>query len=359
LGLVLIAATVPQFFVGLVGGAVADRLSRKAIVIVSYLVSGAMLTILWLLPGEPTPPLAVLVGAVAVVGVATSIVEPAQWALIPHLVEADAIRLASTVRTIADQLTQIVGPAFAGIVVALAGAQVWFAIDAVTFALAAVVFAAVPAAGGDRAPHDGRRPPVVTELRSAAWTIARVPWLRTGVLAGALANLLLVAPLGVAVPLIIQRGGLGATTFGWFSSLLGVGTVAGALVANLLARTRPVERACVLLAAGGVVAALIGALPGTAQILAFGVVLGALLAMFEVIWNAFELSNVDDNMLAKALAGDQWLSFTLRTVGLVALTPASTAAPGATMIVSGLVLAVVALALAASDWARGDRPPPP
>jgi len=346
LGLVLIANTVPQFFVGLIGGAVADRFSRKTIVVAAYLVSSAMLVTLWLLPG--TPSLLMLGGLVAVVGACAAILEPAMWALIPHLVQEGTLRPASTLRTVADQLTQILGPAAAGITVAALGPQAWFALDAATFVAAAATFAAIPTpAGSSRADRKQRQWSIVSDLVTAARTIAGSRWLRTGVLAGGLANLLLVAPIGVALPLIINQHGLGPATLGWFGTLLGIGTVLGALAANWLTKSRPVELALVMLAGSGVAVALIGLLPTTPAILIFGFTLGVLLSVFEVIWNAYELANLDDAMLAKVLAGDQWLSFALRTLGLAGLVSLGTWSPTITVISCGAALTVLMLTLTA------------
>jgi hypothetical protein len=360
LSLVLIANAAPQFVVGLVAGVLADQASRKAILIWTNVVSGATLLTAWLLATAGRLHLPLLIGLVAVLAVCAALLNPSAVALIPQITSRDAIASANSLRTTVDQLAQIVGPAAAGFVVAAWDAHAWFLLDAGSFVLAAVLIAAIRTTAGEPAP--GRRTDIrhmTRDVADAGRYIARTRWLRIGLFAGAVANLALVAPLSVVVPVLISERQLSATTLGWYGTMLAAGTVVGALVGGSLTAAAPLHRALAALIASGLVTTVIGFAPTVAVILAVGFILGVTLAVFEVMWDTYELTRLPDRLLAKVLSWDLWLSFSMRTLGLGVIGALGTTMPAVTTVVCGALLVVVVAGLLLNLGRGPDQPARP
>ena len=140
-GLVLAAGAFPLVATVLAGGVVADRVSRRAVMVVADLVrvasQGAMAALLiggvaevWML--------ALLAGAT---GAATGFFSPASTGLLPEVVLAEQLQPANALRASAVSTGEILGPVVGGVLVAAAGAGWAISIDAVTFAVSAACLA--------------------------------------------------------------------------------------------------------------------------------------------------------------------------------------------------------------------------
>jgi MFS family permease len=140
-GIVLAARTLPLVASLLVGGVVADRTSRRAVMVsadVSRLATQGALAAL-LITGEPS------IAAIAVLsglsGLATGFFEPASTGLMPAVVAPERLQQANGLRATAMAGGEIAGPVLAGGLVAAAGAGYALAVDAVTFGISALLLA--------------------------------------------------------------------------------------------------------------------------------------------------------------------------------------------------------------------------
>ncbi|HEY8450665.1 MAG: hypothetical protein FWJ70_03890 [Micromonosporaceae bacterium] len=138
---------------------------------------------------------------------------------------------------------------------------------------------------------------------------------------GAAGNLLLVAPIAVFVPTLVEAEGLGAGALGAFAAAQAVGWVTGAVAAPLTsdkgranARTAFVSIivGAALLYPSAFVAANLHALCAVAF------AASAALGVFEVQWESYLQQNVDIAAVGRACAIDAWASSAGRTVGLTA-----------------------------------------
>jgi len=132
-GLIAFFGIVPFLVLSLLGGAIADRLDRKKIILASQ--SATMLTTIVLVAataaGFATP---ALIYAIAFVSGATRAFDaPARQALIPNLVPASELAGALTLNTMLRQMATIFGPGIGGVVIGLAGLSAAYAINAATF----------------------------------------------------------------------------------------------------------------------------------------------------------------------------------------------------------------------------------
>lgn len=331
LGLVLLAFTAPQFFVSIIGGVLADRYDRKTIAVSSDFASAGIFFAMWLLAVQGALTLAHLIGLLILAGVSTSVFGPSAGAMIPQLVERTSVRQANALKLLSDQFAGIVAPALAGFTLAVIGAPTWFLVNAVSFALAAVLF--LPIRVAPVKPPESKMGlwRVIVDVHEGVKTIGRLAWLRAGVLAGGLANLLVVAPLMVLIPAIVEQQHLGPEALGLYFTVFSLGWVMGIVLVGSLASERyQLEVALGSLIMSGALVAGLGLFPMLIPLLGFGWAIGVGFAVYEVLWNAYEQTNVSDSILARVLAGDAWLSFVARSAGL-ALVGVSAGASQASM----------------------------
>jgi MFS family permease len=133
-GLLGLAALVPLLIVPIYGGAVADAVDRRRMLLLSdialMLVSGGLL-VNALLPG---PRVWFLFVAEALGTAAYGFQRPARNALTPRLVPGDQLLAAIAVEDLVSNLARVAGPALAGVLIAALGLASAFGIDIATFA---------------------------------------------------------------------------------------------------------------------------------------------------------------------------------------------------------------------------------
>lgn len=125
LGWIGLAEFVPLFVLALPAGQLADRVPRRLIFAGSLMLAAAVAVGLALVSASGTtevwPYLALAVGA----GVAMALGWPAARAMPPTLVSADLLQNAMTLRSIASQSGQVIGPAVGGLVYGLSPVVVY------------------------------------------------------------------------------------------------------------------------------------------------------------------------------------------------------------------------------------------
>jgi MFS family permease len=160
----------------LVGGVVADRASRRTVMVGADLVrvaSQGTMAALLIAGAADVWMLALLAG---VTGTATGFFDPASTGLLPELVPAAQLQPANALRSSAISAGEILGPLAAGLLVATAGAGWPIAADAATFAVSAacLVLLRVPtrvAAGTRSFVADLRDGWVAFRSRRWVWTV--------------------------------------------------------------------------------------------------------------------------------------------------------------------------------------------
>ena len=110
---------IPQFFLQLIGGSVADRLARRRLYAVTEVSLLTMAGILLMASVLGPVPLWLLVGVNAVNGAISSFDTPARTALITEMVPQDQLVNAMQAYSISSSITNIFGPALGGILLSL------------------------------------------------------------------------------------------------------------------------------------------------------------------------------------------------------------------------------------------------
>lgn len=228
IGLLGAAQTLPFLLLAIPVGIVADRRSRRRLMIVAEVVRAlalAGLVAVTLLDAVSLPLLALLGFAGATGTVAFSVAAPA---LVPALVAPAALARANGRLELARSLAYAGGPAVAGALVAATGAGTAFVLAAVLSAAAVALLVRVPdAARGAAAPP--RHP--WAEVREGAAFVWLEPLLRPVLLTAVVWNLAWFVLQAAYVPHAMRTLGLTASGVGVTLALYGAGMVLGALFA--------------------------------------------------------------------------------------------------------------------------------
>lgn len=233
-GLVLAAGAFPLLATVLVGGVVADRASRRTLMVAADLVrvaSQGTIAALLIAGAAEVWMLALLAG---VTGAATGFFGPASTGLLPEVVLARQLQPANALRASAVSTGEILGPILAGVLVAIAGAGWAIAVDAVTFAASAACLAMlrVPARVA------ARRSSFAADLREGWVAFRSHRWVWTFVAYFAIGNLLWGA-WGTLGPIVAERDLGGAAAWGTILAAMGAGALAGSLLAVRVKPRRP------------------------------------------------------------------------------------------------------------------------
>jgi predicted MFS family arabinose efflux permease len=233
-GLVLGAATAPLVASVLVGGVVADRLSRRTVMVTAdllrLLTQGTMAALLVAGVAEVW-----MLGALAALtGLGTGFFNPASTGLLPEIVSADQLQPANALRSAGVSGGEFAGPLLAGVLVAGAGAGTAIAVDAATFAVSAVCLVAL------RVQARSARPPAsfLADLRDGWMAFRSRRWVWSFVGYFALANTMWAAWSALG-PIVADRDLGGAAAWGTVLAATGVGALVGSAVATRVDPGRP------------------------------------------------------------------------------------------------------------------------
>ena len=158
----LLTRFVPMFLAGPAAGIVADRLSRRAIMIVSdVLRAGLVLCLLFIRRPDQAW---IAYGVVTAHSLVSAFFEPAQQAMLPNLVSEADYPLAATLENSLWAATLAVGSALGGVALAVVGRDLAFAADAASFLVSAALIARLPSGYANRA--DRQAMEMVEEARA-------------------------------------------------------------------------------------------------------------------------------------------------------------------------------------------------
>jgi len=147
IGLLAIVQLVPILLFSLGGGAMADAIDRRRLLMATQILLAAASLAFVLLALQPDPPIwAFYAVAFAAAGI-SAIDGPARSSALPRLVPRERLPAAIAVNWLSGNTVAIAGPAFAGILIAVSGVATAFAFDVITYvaSLAALlVIAPIP-----------------------------------------------------------------------------------------------------------------------------------------------------------------------------------------------------------------------
>ncbi len=244
-GLLALVQLVPILVFALGGGAIADAVDRRRLLLLTQAGLAACSIALAFLAFAPAPP---VVGFYVVAFVAAglgAIDQPARSASIPRLVPPERLNAAIALGQLSFNAVGVAGPALGGILIALVGVSAAFAFDAVTFlaAIAALVLMApLP-------PHPGAaRPSVAAVKEGLRFARARRVVLSTFVID--LVAMVFGMPSSLFPALALDVFGVGPAGLGLLTAAPAAGGLVGAVLTGWVSRVRMPGRSVIVAVAG-------------------------------------------------------------------------------------------------------------
>jgi len=258
LGLTTAARFLPVLLFGQAGGLFADRADKRRVLYVTQASAGLLAAAFAVLTGTHEMRLWTVYVLALALGFVNVFDNPARQSFISELVPPDDLPNAVTLNSVSMNIARVFGAALGGVVAAAFGLVLCFGLNAVSFGAVLASLAVMRAADLFPARRITREP---GQIRQGLRYVRGTPEL--------LIPLVMIAVIGalawefpVSLPLMASKvfGG-GAAAYGVMASVMGVGAVAGGLVAA--GRGRPRVTALCLSAVGWGIAILLAAVAPT------------------------------------------------------------------------------------------------
>ncbi|MBT2385305.1 MFS transporter [Streptomyces sp. ISL-11] len=133
-GAVGAAELVPLIICGLYGGALADALDRRTLILWTEGGLGVLTGVLFLNAALPHPPTWPLYVVAALVSALTGLQRPALQAMVPRIVPHEQLPAATTLNHMRWQVGAIAGPSLAGVLITFAGVRCAYLLDTASYA---------------------------------------------------------------------------------------------------------------------------------------------------------------------------------------------------------------------------------
>ncbi|HEY7621203.1 MAG TPA: MFS transporter [Solirubrobacteraceae bacterium] len=319
LGIVMAAGGIPFALFALAGGVWSDRIGRRRVMIASDLlrmVSQTVVAVLLLTGSAEVWMLAVLG---FVYGTAAALFMPALIGLIPQTVGAARLQEANALISLTRSIASVAGPALAGVLIAAAGTGEAIAVDAATFAVSAACLIRLrPAAVVEEA---GERESFLAGLRTGWREVRARAWLGWGLGAMSAYHLFVLPAVFVLGPALAKQDLNGASSWAAIVVCLGIGGVAGNLVALRMRLRRPIVVTAAALVGASTQAVIIGSGLGTAGIAALELVAGACVALFFTLWDLSIQEQIPARAISRVSAYDFTVSLGLMPLGMAICGP--------------------------------------
>ena len=357
LGIAVAIDTAASIAFLLVGGAIADRVPRRTLIIASDVLGGCVVGIVALLSATGQLRIEHVYVAAVALGAADAFLRPAYTAIIADLVPGDVLRAGNAARLLGRSLARIAGPTVGGLAVAFGGPALAFGINALTFVFSfATLILATPV----------RRilastTSLIRDIREGFGYVFSVRWIWTTIAYFMLVNVAYVGQSGVMTPLLVRDVLSGnAETFGVLISAYGVGTIVASVVVAQLRIRRPGRLlfAFELLAAICVLA--IGLVPILPAVVVFMALTGVGLASSTVIWEAMLQRHVPENLLGRVASIDLLGNSLINPIGPLAAAAlvGSIGAAGAFAVAGAYAVAFASIGLVVSPVRRMEEARP-
>jgi MFS family permease len=333
LGFVLAAESVAMLATLLWGGVLADRYSRRLLMIGSDVARAVLMGVFFALDLSGHLDLTTILVLAVLFGAADGFFQPAFGGIVPLVVETPMLASANSWIGIARQGSAIVGPALAAGLYGTAGPAVVWGIEAGSFLVSAGALWLARPRAVEPPPQLGLRKELAVGFRY----VISVPWIWTGIGAATLILMVAMSPYTVLLPRVVQHHyHRGVGSYGLLFSAMAAGMVAGSLA---WARWHPRKwRVAICFAAFGI---------NDLGIVVLAVSPWYELAVVSAVWRGFWIGIgiaswmtliselVPDHLLSRVLSFDYFGSFALTPVGFVLAGVAATVIAPTTILAAG------------------------
>jgi MFS family permease len=231
-GMVGVAGLVPLIVFGLWGGAIADAVDRRKLLLVSSTVVWLCTVALFLQAFLGLGSVPLLLGLVAVQAAGFAVASPTRGAILPRLLPAELVPAANTLHFTANNVGLVLGPLLAVAVIGKWSFAAAYAIDAVLFSMALYATLRLPALP----PLGETSPPGLRSVVDGLAFIATRPVLLLSFAVDIVA-MVFAMPRALFPEVADERFG-GDNAAGWLFAAIAIGAVAGGLFSGWIGRVR-------------------------------------------------------------------------------------------------------------------------
>lgn len=238
LGITVALQFAPMLLFGIWGGLMADRLDKRRLLMLTQAAQGVLAVALYALVATDVVTLWMVYGMALLLGLVTCLDMPTRQSFTIEMVGPEHLTNAVALNSAVFNSGRLVGPAVAGLLIAWVGVGVCFLVNGLSYVATVVALRALRTEELRAEPRASRHR---GQVRAGIRYVLQTPELRRPLLL-----LTVVGTLGfnfiVVMPLLATEDfGGGARLLGILNSLMGLGSLLGALVAaNRSGPTRPV-----------------------------------------------------------------------------------------------------------------------
>ena len=256
IGVLALVQLVPILVFSLAGGALADAIDRRILLLTTQAVLAVTSLGLAFLALQPNPPIVAIYGVAFIAAGVGAVDQPARASAIPRLVPRERLAAAIAANWLSGVTVSIAGPVAAGVLIATSGVATAFAFDAATFLAsltALLLMAPIP-------PHpDAARPGLRSIAEGLRFARSRPVILAT--FAIDLNAMIFGMPSSLMPQLALTVFNTGAAGYGLLNAAPAVGALIGTAFSGWVGRLRrPGRGVAVAVATWGVAIAAFGLL---------------------------------------------------------------------------------------------------
>ncbi|MEV1167053.1 MFS transporter [Nonomuraea sp. NPDC049784] len=278
-GLLGMANLIPLIVFGLWGGAVADAVDRRKLLIVGSLIAWAATLLILAQAVLKIGNIYLIFAAVAVNATGFAITSPARGAIIPRLLEKELVPAANALNSLVFSIGAVLGPMIGAVALTTGGFAAAYALDALLFTgslYAALRLPSLPPLG------EVRRPGAGAVLEGLSF-IVRSPVLLMSFVVDIIA-MVFALPRALFPELTADRFGGSSLSLGLVTSAMAMGSAAGALFSGWVGRvSRQGVALVVVIAVWGLAVAVAGLVHELWLVVAFMAV-GGVADVISSVW---------------------------------------------------------------------------
>lgn len=357
MGTVLATAGIPRALFMLVGGALADRFSPRAVMLGSTLLRFGLVASLTVLVLTESIELWMLYFIALIFGLADAFFYPAENAIVPQLLDRELLQTGNALVQGTALISVFVGPVLAGILISLFGSGgtqidgsavvrpdlqgigIAFGFDAFTFVISAITLWMMRFSGSkEQMRQIERAASVVSSIREGLVTVWNDATLRTSFIIIAAISLLFNGPFVVGIPVLANsRFPEGVAAFGIIFSSYGGGSLLGTGLAVALPKPSSQRLGSIFLAVisvlgfGLVLLGIVSSI-GVAALVSFAI--GAANSYVVILFTTWLQRRTPPSMLGRMMS--------VLMLAAVGLNPVSSALAGALIDLNATALLVCA-----------------
>jgi MFS family permease len=368
MGTVLALSAAPRALLMLVGGALTDRFSPRALMLASNAARLILVSLLTGLVFAGRVEMWMLYTLAILFGIADAFFYPAQSSMAPQLVKKDLLQVANSLIHGTMMLAVLAGPVLAGLLIALLGdghsesasiqgIAAAFGLDALTFLISLITLLFIKI---ERATESETNENIVDSIRSGLDFVWNDVPLRSFFFVVAAVTFFFNGPFNIGVPILADtRFPEGAVAYGTILSTWGAGSLVGMALAGMLPRPNPKRMGAVLLglvSLMGVGLALLGVSTSMIFAAVVGLVLGAVNGYINVFFTTWVQSRAPKAFIGRLMSLLMFASTGLFPVSMALSGAASRVDVTLLLTVSGGIVALLGILMTLNPTVRAMEP---